>query len=327
MACSAPGPGRAPGATLLGLHGLLALSLACGSAPGAERLVVVDGSSTVYPMAEALAEDFQEARPEYRVIVGVSGTGGGFQRFCAGETDISNASRDMTPEERARCEAAGVIPLRLPLALDGITLVAHPDNDVVECLTLAELRRIWEPGSEIRTWHDVRPGFPVRDLHLYGPGPDSGTFDFFTTVVVGRPRASRVDYYQTEDDFLIARGVSGDRWAVGYFGHSYFVGSDEMLKAVAVDLGFGCVSPSPATIADGRYGPLTRELFAFVDRVALDRRAVRDFAQAALANAPRVAREVGYVALPEGEYARSRERLLAAVGHRVEQGGMERPRP
>ena len=295
----------------------MVLSVGCEQGPDAERLVVVDGSSSVYPITEAMAEDFQRERSEYRVVVGVSGTGGGFQRFCAGETDVSGASRTMTRVEQERCRAAGVVPIRFPLALDGVTVVAHPGNPVARCLTLTELRQIWEPSSAVKTWRDVRPGFPAEELHLYGPGTDSGTFDFFTTVVVGRPQASRADYYQSEDDFLIARGVSGDRWALGYFSRSYFVGHRDRLRAVELDMGFGCTAPTREAIADGRYSPLTRELFVYVNRGALGRKAVREFIASVLEDAPRTADEVGYVALPEREYQRGMqlfERLTARVG-------------
>jgi phosphate transport system substrate-binding protein len=182
--------------------------------------VVIDGSSTVFPVAEAVAEEFQIANRSVRVTVGVSGTGGGFERFCGGETDISNASRPIDEEERAACAANGVAFTEMPVAWDGLSVIVNPANDFVECLTVPELRRIWQPSSGVRTWQDVRPSWPAEAVRLYGPGTDSGTFDYFTEVITGEVGASRPDFQASEDDNILVQGVAGDRFALGYFGYA-----------------------------------------------------------------------------------------------------------
>lgn len=298
----------APGARFVCALVFVGLLGACGGSADDPWLVTVGGSSTVYPLMEAIAEDFRARRPEFRVTIGVSGTSGGLRRLCAGELDLAAASRDATTRERERCRAAGVRLVRFPIALDGLTVVVNEANRVADCLTTTELRQIWEPTSQIVSWRDIRPDLPEEAVHLYGPGTDSGTFDFFNTVLVGRPQASRSDYYQTEDDFQIVRGVAGDLWALGYFGHAYYARS-QGLRALSVDFGSGCVEPSPRTIADGDYGPLTRELALFVNEAGLERPELRDFLDAVLRDAESAAREVGYVPLPAGEYRRALDRL------------------
>ena len=285
---------------------------ACGGPREDPWLVTVGGSSTVYPLMEAITEDFLARRPEYRVTIHVSGSGGGLRSLCRGELDVAAASRETTTEERRLCRSAGVRLVRLPLALDGLTVVTNAANRVAECLTTTELRQIWEPASQVVSWRDIRPDFPEEDVHLYGPGTDSGTFDFFNSVIIGRPHASRSDYYQTEDDFQIVRGVAGDPWALGYFGHAYYANSSEELRALGVDFGSGCVEPGPVSIADGSYGPLTRELALFVDEAALIRTELSDFLEAVVRDAESAAPQVGYVSLPAGEYERALDRLQAA---------------
>ncbi|NNF28666.1 MAG: PstS family phosphate ABC transporter substrate-binding protein [Gemmatimonadetes bacterium] len=299
----------APGARFVGALVFVGLLGACADSRGDPWLVTVGGSSTVYPLMEAMIEDFRARRPEFRVTIGVSGTSGGLRRLCAGELDLAAASRDMTTRERERCRAAAVRWVRFPIALDGLTVVVNEANQVADCLTTTELRQIWEPASQVVSWRDVRPDFPEEPIHLYGPGTNSGTFDFFNAVIVGRPQASRSDYYQTEDDFQIVRGVAGDPWALGYFGHAYYARSNGGLRALRVDFGSGCVEPSPRTIADGDYGPLTRELALFVNEAGLARLELRDFLDAVLRDAESAAREVGYVPLPGGEYRRALDRL------------------
>ena len=262
----------------------------------------VDGSSTVYPITEAIVEEFQVMHPEVRVAVGISGTGGGLKKFCAGEAEIADASRAMKAAELERCQANGVEPLGFRIALDGLSVMVNPTNDFVDCLSVGELKRIWEPGSTIHTWSDVRPEWPDLELSLYGPGIDSGSFDYFTSVIVGEEDASRADYAASEDDNVLVHGVSGDRGALGYFGHAYFVESSDMLKLVAVDAGAGCVLPNAETIARGEYSPLTRPLFVYVDAKSLVRDDIVAFVRYYFEKAAGMASEVGYVSLPEEHY-------------------------
>jgi phosphate transport system substrate-binding protein len=276
--------------------------------------VTLDGSSTVFPIAEAVAEEFQIANPEVRVTVGFSGTGGGFERFCAGETDISNASRPIDADEREACAAAGIEFTEIPVAWDGLSVVANPANDFVTCLTVAELRRIWEPGSVVRTWRDVRPEWPAETIRLYGPGTDSGTFDYFTETVNGETGASRPDYQASEDDNILVQGISGDRYALGYFGYAYYTESADRLKLVGVDGGSGCVEPSDATIADGTYAPLSRPIFMYVKHAALARPEVNAFVTFLLTEAGELVPSTGYHPLSAQEYADALARVAAAAG-------------
>lgn len=302
------------------LAALLTVSLVLGACGGGgdadgDRLtgeVVIDGSSTVFPVAEAVAEEFQIANPRVRVSVGVSGTGGGFSRFCAGETDITNASRHISEDERAQCEANGIEFSELPIAMDGLSVIVNPQNDFVECLTVEELRRIWEPDSSVETWREVRSEWPAEELSLYGPGTDSGTFDYFTETIMGESGASRTDFQASEDDNILVQGVSGDPWALGYLGYAYYRENEERLGVVAVDGGDGCVEPTDRTIDDGSYRPLSRPLFIYVKHDALQRPAVRAFMEFTVENAPEVVPSTGYLALSAEAYAEDMERLLAA---------------
>jgi phosphate transport system substrate-binding protein len=284
------------------------LVAACGSgerAGGEGELggqVQVDGSSTVYPVAVAVAEEFQIENRGVRVTVGFSGTGGGFKRFCAGETDISDASREISEAERAACEAAGVEFVEVPVAWDGLSVVVNPANDFVECLTVPELEAMWRPGSSVRTWRDVRPEFPAEPIRLYGPGTDSGTFDYFTEVVIGEAKASRNDFQASEDDNILVQGVAGDQYALGYFGYAYFRENRDRLKLVAVDGGEGCVQPSDETVSDGSYAPLSRPLYMYVSRRAAERPEVRAFVDFMLENAPDLVPSTGYLALDPARY-------------------------
>ena len=293
----------------------VALLLACAPGGGGDpgRAVAVGGSSTLGPLAEAVAEEFARRNPEHRVAVSLSGSGGGFRRLCEGEVDVAGASRLMTEEEEARCRRTDARYVALPVARDGLTVVVNPGNHGVACLTLDELERVWAPSSRVATWRDLRPGLPAEKVRLYGPGPDSGTFDFFTRVVAGRTGASRADYHQTESDHLVARGVAGHQWALGYFGYAHYEANRGALKAVAVDAGFGCVLPSRESLADGRYSPLVRDLYIYVRQAALARPAVREFASFFVAAGPALAAEAGYVPLPAGEHARSEALLERAA--------------
>ncbi len=288
---------------------VLSLGMVLGCAPSANRQVSVDGSSTVYPITQAVAEDFQATHPGVFVTVGISGTGGGFKKFLAKETDINDASRPIKPQELQRAQEQGIEFLELPIAYDGITVVVNPQNDWVDHLTLEELRRIWAPESSVRTWKDVRPQWPNRPIKLYGPGTDSGTFDYFTEAVMGKSGASRSDYQASEDDNVLVRGVATDRDALGYFGYSYYEENKDQLKAVPIDAGQGPVAPSPETIKTGRYVPLSRPLFIYVSLPALQREEVVQFVEFYLEEVPRLAQEVGYIPLSANIYSLVRQRF------------------
>ena len=272
----------------------------------------VDGSSTVAPLMGLAAERFRADEPDVRVSVGVSGTGGGFERFCAGETDLSNASRPIKDEEKELCEKDRVAWLELQVANDGISLVVSKDNTWAECLTVDQLKTIWEPGSNVSSWKDVDPSFPDEDMKLYGAGTDSGTFDYFTESIVGEEGASRSDYSASEDDNVIARGVSGDKGALGYFGLSYLLANERRLEAVAVDAGDGCVMPSVETVQSGEYKPLSRPLFAYVNEDALaEKPAVDSFLTFLVENEPALARDSKFVPMTQEQLEAARTALEA----------------
>ena len=289
---------------------ILAAGTACGGSTGpgtsngsgVSGEVEVDGSSTVFPITEAVAEEFRKVHPGVRVNVGVSGTGGGFKRFIEGRLDINDASRPIKPSEAETAAANGVEYLELPIAIDGLSVIVSPKNDFVECLTVEQLKAIWEPGSSVTTWNDIDPAWPDSKLRLYGPGTDSGTFDYFTEKIVGEAQASRPDYTASEDDNVLVQGISGDRNALGYFGYAYYIENTERLKLVAVDGGDGCVAPSESTIQDGTYQPLARSLLIYVNKASLARPEVRAFLEFYMENAAELATEVGYIGLSEQEY-------------------------
>lgn len=277
-------------------------------------VLVVGGSSSLYPLSEAVAEDFAREHPGSRIVVRVSGTAGGLRRLCEGEIHIAGASRPMTSAEAERCLDAGTGYLAIPVARDGVAVVVNAGNEAVRCLTLPELRRLWEPGSGVTTWRDLRPGLPAERIRRFGPGTASGTHHFFTAVVMGRAGASRADHYQTEDDHLIARGVAGDRWSLGYLGSASYAANEDRVRALAVDTGFGCEHATPATIGDGSYGALARDLYIYTSDMYNNTysnmyRFVVHYVSASRA----LAGEMGYAPLPAAEYERSLARLAAAV--------------
>jgi phosphate transport system substrate-binding protein len=269
-------------------------------------VVALDGSSTVYPIAEGIAEEFQnENRGRYRVTVGVSGSGGGFEKFCRGETDISNASRPIKNSEAQRCAQNGIEFIEMRVAFDGITVAVNPDNNWADTMTVEELKTIWEPDAqgEVTRWSDVRSSWPDAQMSLYGPGSDSGTFDYFTEVIVGEEGASRGDYTASEDDNVLVVGVENDKNALAYFGYAYYVENQDTLKAVAIDNGSGPpVKPNQQTIESGEYAPLSRPLFMYVKKSALDKQSVVDFVEYYMRNAPSIVEEVGYVPLSRRGY-------------------------
>jgi phosphate transport system substrate-binding protein len=261
----------------------------------------IDGSSTVGPLSEAAAEAFQGENPEVRVTVGTSGTGGGFEKFCAGETDISDASRAIEDDEIAACRRAGIAYQELQVANDGISIVVNPENDWAQCLTVEQLRTIWNTGSKIDSWKDVDPSFPDEQLTLYGPGTDSGTFDFFTEQIDGEEGASRSDYNATEDDNVTVQGVSGDKGGLGYFGLSYLEQNSDKVKGAEVDSGRGCVAPSSETVQDGTYTPLSRPLFIYVKGSSLQKPEVEAFVEYYLASAADLAEQALFVPLTQAQ--------------------------
>ncbi len=264
--------------------------------------IEVDGSSTVFPITEAVAEEFRKRFPGVQVNVGVSGTGGGFKRFIAGETDINNASRPIKPSESETASANAVEYLEIEIAIDGLSVMVSPENEFVDCLTVQQLSDIWEPSSYVGTWNDVNPMWPETEFRLYGPGTDSGTFDYFTEVIVGEAQASRPDYTASEDDNVLVQGIGGDRNALGYLGYAYYVENQDRLKLVSVDGGDGCVAPSETTIQDGTYQPLARSLLIYVNKARLARPEVKEFLELYMENGAELASEVGYIGLPREVY-------------------------
>ena len=285
---------------------------ACGggdageAAGGLTGSITADGSSTVFPVAEAMAEEFTtKTGGNVRVTVGQSGTGGGFKRFCAGEVDIANASRPIKDSEKQACQQAGIDYVEMPIAFDGLSVVVNPTNAAVQCLTTAELKKIWEPGSQVRTWSQVRAGLPNEEIKLYGPGTSSGTFDYFTEVINGEAGASRPDYTASEDDNVLVQGVEGDQYALGYFGYAYYAENSDRLKVVAIDGGNGCVAPTPETIKSGTYKPLSRPLFLYVKRASLARPEVQEYIRFMNENAAELVPQVGYIPLDEAAYQKN----------------------
>ena len=261
-----------------------------------------DGSSTVLPITTAVAEEFNREHHNVRVPVGQSGTGGGFKRFCAGETDLSNASRPIKDEEKAVCAQNGIEYLDLTIAYDGITVVVNPQNTAVTCLTAAELKKIWNQGSTVKKWSDVRAGLPAQEIKLYGPGTASGTFDYFTAAINGTEDVSRNDYTASEDDNVLVQGVAGDQYALGYFGYAYYAENKARLKEVGVDNGNGCVVPTPETIKSGQYQPLSRPLMIYINKKALARPEVVAFLKFYNEKASELVPQVGYVPLDAARY-------------------------
>jgi phosphate transport system substrate-binding protein len=266
-------------------------------------VIKVDGSSTVFPIAEAVAEEFQSAeRGKVRVTVGLSGTGGGFKKLCRGDTEIANASRPILAEEMEKCRAAGIQFIELPVAFDAITVVVNPGNDWIKSITTADLKKIWEPEAQgkITRWNQVRPEWPDAPLMLFGPGADSGTFDYFTEAVNGKAKASRGDFTASEDDNVLVQGVEHNKNALGYFGFAYYIAHTDRMRALPVvqDHGNGVV-PSIATVTDGSYQPLSRPLFVYVNAAAAQRPEVRKFIEFYLTEGPALAAEVGFVPLPD----------------------------
>jgi phosphate transport system substrate-binding protein len=304
------------GALLLAI-GLLAA--ACGggnndggSADGGSQLsgtINIDGSSTVAPLSEAAAELFQEQNSGVRVTVGTSGTGGGFEKFCAGETDISDASRAIEADETAACESKGIKYEEVQVANDGLSLVVNPQNTWANCLTTAQLKTIWDKGSKVNNWNQVDPSFPNEPLKLFGAGTDSGTFDYFTNAINGEEGRSRSDYSATEDDNVTVTGVSGTKGGLGYFGLSYLQENEGKIKGVQVDGGSGCVAPSTETVQNGSYTPLSRPLFIYPSDKSLERPEVKAFLDFYVNNYQKIAEEALFVPLTEEQAAAAKQKI------------------
>jgi phosphate transport system substrate-binding protein len=290
-----------------------ALTLSTSSAIAAEKIIKIDGSSTVYPITEAVAEDFQKTS-KVKVTVGESGTGGGFKKFCRGETDISDASRPIKQKEMDECKAAGIQYIELPIAYDALTVVVNSKNDWVKSLTVAELNQIWKPGSGVKTWKQLNNAYPDEKMPLFGPGTASGTFDYFTEAVNGKAQSSRSDYTPSEDDNVLVQGVASNKGGLGYFGYAYYEENKDKLRAVpiAVKADSTPVSPSPESVMNGTYQPLARPLFIYVNATsAAFKPEVKAFVNFYLANAPKLVKEVKYVPLPNEDYAAVTEHFKA----------------
>lgn len=279
---------------------------------GLSGLIVVDGSSTVEPFTAEAGERF-DALTNAVVEIEISGTGGGFRRFCAGESDLQNASRPINAAEVAACQANGIEYVSFPVAIDGITITVNPQNTWANCLTIDQLRALWQPESAVHTWHDLDPSWPDAEIELYGPGPDSGTFDYFTEAIVGEAGLTRTDYQPSENDLDLVEGVASQNNALGYFGFTYYEADAERLRALAVDAGAGCVDPTAQTIADGSYAPLSRELYLYVNTGELERPEVREFLRFLIGSSADVAATVGYVPMPVEVYADNSVQLEAAL--------------
>jgi phosphate transport system substrate-binding protein len=271
-----------------------------------QKIVKIDGSSTVFPVTEAVAEDFQKAKKQQvKVTVGISGTGGGFKKFCRAETDISNASRPILKAEMADCAKAGVEYIELPVAFDALTVVINPKNTFIKQLTVAEMKKMWEPAAQgkVTRWNQVNPSWPDAPMKLFGPGADSGTFDYFTEAVVGKSKSSRGDFTASEDDNVLVQGVSRDVNGLGYFGFAYYVENKDKLKAVPIVNDKGQpVEPSMEAVLKGSYTPLARPIFIYVNAKSLGKPEVKEFVEYYMKNGAKLAREVKYVPLPDAAY-------------------------
>ena len=278
--------------------------------------ISIDGSSTVYPITEAIAEEYRAEDPDVDVTIGVSGTGGGFKKFGRGETDISDASRPIKEEEKAAAKNNNIDFVQLEVAYDGLAVVVNPENDWVECMTVEELKKLWSPEAQgnITHWNQIRPEWPNEEIHLFGPGVASGTFDYFTEAIVGESGSSRGDYTASEDDNVLVQGVAGDKYGLGFFGLAYYEENQDKLRMIAVDGGEGCVEPNQETVSSGEYAPLSRPLFIYVNSSSVQKNPkVVDFVNFYLKEAPALLKDVGYVPLTGEEYKEQREKFQAFV--------------
>jgi phosphate transport system substrate-binding protein len=291
-------------------------------------MVKVDGSSTVFPITEAIAEEFGKENPDIQVPVGVSGTGGGFKKFCVGETDINDASRPVKDKEIKVCQENSIEFIELPVAYDGLSVVVNKDNNFAKSLTVDQLHRLWEEGSKIKTWEDLNSSWPDEEIKLYGPGTDSGTFDYFNEAIVEKPSIKdcvaagkekavckkekdqiRSDFTKSEDDNVLVNGVNGSKYAMAFFGYAYYLENKDKLNVIAIDGGNGAVSPSETTINNGTYSPLSREIYIYVSRESAERDEVDSFITYYLDKAKDLVGEVGYIPLPDSRYDKAKEKF------------------
>jgi phosphate transport system substrate-binding protein len=280
------------------------------------KIIKIDGSSTVYPITEAVAEEFQKMKKgSVKVTVGISGTGGGFKKFSRGETDISDASRPIVKKEIDVCKEAKIEYIELPVAYDGLAVMVNPKNNWVTSMTIAELKKIWEPAAEgkIMKWNQVNPAWPSVPLKLYGPGVDSGTFDYFTEAIVGKSRSSRGDFTASEDDNVLVQGIATDKGALGFFGYAYYAENIDKLKILSIDGGKGPVIPSEKAIMDGSYQPLSRPIFIYVNKKSAEKPEVKEFVEFYLKHGPTLVKQVKYVPLPDRAYKLAEERFAKRV--------------
>lgn len=271
--------------------------------------VKVDGSSTVFPVSQAIAEEFMKEFPKVQVTVGESGTGGGFKKWTVGEIDIADASRPIKDEEKQEAAKKNIQPVEIPIAYDGIAVVVNKENDFATDITVEELKKIWEPDSKVKLWSDVRSEWPKEPIKLYGPGTSSGTFEYFTEEIVGEPKKSRTDYTASEDDNALVKGVQGDKYSLGYFGYAYYNENKDTLKALKINSGKGPIEPNEKTIEDETYAPLSRPIYIYPSNEALKKPEVKEFVKFYLETAKTIVPEVGYVPLSDNKYEESIKKI------------------
>lgn len=302
------------------LFAVVALLASCGgnATKKSDKLsgaIKIDGSSTVYPITEAVAEEFRVGEPNVQVTIGISGTGGGFKKFGRGETDISDASRPIKQKEINICEENAISYVDLTVAYDGLAVIVNPENDWVDYFTVEELKRLWEPAAQgvIMKWSQIRDGWPDEEVHLFGPGVASGTYDYFTESVVGESGSSRGDFTASEDDNVLVQGIAGDKFGLGFFGLAYYEENKDKLRLIAVDGGNGPVNPTLETVSNGTYSPLSRPLFIYVNSKAAKKAEVRTFIEFYIDNAAALATEIGYVPLPAELYTAEADKFAKFV--------------
>lgn len=297
------------------------IALACGSnnenneSSSLSGTIKIDGSSTVFPITEAVAEEFRGIQPDINVTVGVSGTGGGFQKFARGETSISNASRPIKENEIAACAENNISYIELEVAYDGLAVLVNPANNWVTSLTLEELKKIWEPAAQgkIMKWNQIRAEWPNEEIHLYGPGVASGTYDYFTEAIVGKSGSSRGDFTASEDDHVLVQGIAGDKFSLGFFGLAYYTENADKLTLIGINNGTEVVKPTLQTVSNGTYSPLSRPLFVYVNSTSIKDPAVVEFVNFYLKNAGKLSEDVGYIPLPAELYIKQVEKFKLFV--------------
>lgn len=277
--------------------------------------IKVDGSSTVFPITEAVAEEYREVQPKVKVTIGVSGTGGGFKKFSRGETNLSNASRPIKEKEKAACVENNINYLELEVAYDGLAVLVHPENDWVDSFTVEELKKIWEPAAQetITKWNQIRPEWPDREIHLFGPGVASGTYDYFTEAIVGKSGSSRGDFTASEDDHVLVQGIAGDKYSLGFFGLAYYAENKDKLTLIGVHNGEKVVKPTLETVSNGSYSPLSRPLFIYVNSTSVKSEEVISFVNFYLDQAGDLSTDVGYIPLPAEIYNQQKDNFKTFV--------------